>query len=201
MSDLQKVCVVDDEPSTCRAIQRLLRVAGYDVDAFSSPTEFLASESSREADCFVLDVHMPGLDGFAVQEKLADRANPPSIVFLTGGGDVPMSVRAMRAGAANFLLKPVDEDALIGAIRTAIAETRSNNDAVEIDLGLQTRLDRLTARERDVLQVLLTGAMNKQIAEALQIAERTVKMHRARIMRKLGAKSLLDLAPYRNTPD
>ncbi|MEP3429964.1 MAG: response regulator [Roseibium sp.] len=199
MSTMRNVCIVDDEPSTCRALQRLLRVAGYNAQAYTSAEDFLASDQTTQAECLLLDVHMPNIDGFALQSMLNGRPGIPPIVFLTGAGDVPMSVRAMQAGAANFLLKPVDETELIDAIERAVSESpkRFLSD-VKV---LQERLDSLTARELDVLKELLTGALNKQIADTLDIAERTVKMHRARIMRKLEAKNLLDLAPYKEFPD
>ncbi|MEP3045453.1 MAG: response regulator [Roseibium sp.] len=199
MSTMRNVCIVDDEPSTCRALQRLLRVAGYNAQAYTSAEDFLASDQTTQAECLLLDVHMPNIDGFALQSMLNGRPGIPPIVFLTGAGDVPMSVRAMQAGAANFLLKPVDETELIDAIEHAMA---SNPNSSRTDQKfLLERLQNLTVRERDVLTELLTGALNKQIADTLDIAERTVKMHRARIMRKLEAKNLLDLAPYKEFSD
>jgi FixJ family two-component response regulator len=188
------VSIIDDDPSTCRALKRLLTVAGYSASTYNSANAYL-EEKEIHSDCILLDVHMPGLDGFGFQESLKSLQNPSPIIFLTGRGDVPMSVRAMRAGASDFLLKPVDESDLISAIDRAIANVNHGSTQKR---GIQKeRLAKLTTREKQVLDEILTGALNKQIADTLQIAERTVKMHRGRVMRKLDAKNLLDLAAYK----
>lgn len=195
MNETPRIGIVDDDPSTCRALQRLLRVAGYRVETYLSASEYLSAGPGQGLDCLLLDVHMPGTDGFALQAELGAQHTSPPIVFLTGRGDVPMSVRAMRAGASDFLLKPVDETELLDVIARSISEYPRRERSEEKEL--RDRLANLTSREREVLGELLTGALNKQIAKKLDIAERTVKMHRSRVMRKLNARTLLDLAPYR----
>ncbi|CTQ77522.1 response regulator transcription factor [Roseibium alexandrii] len=194
---MYKVCIVDDDPSTCRALRRLLDAAGYQTTTHQSATEYLAAPATATPDCLLLDIHMPELDGLSLQTKLNETGDAPPIVFLTGRGDVPMSVQAMRAGAADFLLKPVDEDDLFAAIQRAVTERKKDLPPSNADEEkLRAHLALLTPREDEVLDVMLTGALNKEIAAKLGIAERTVKMHRARLMRKLDAKTLLDLAPY-----
>lgn len=190
------VAIIDDDPSTCRALQRLLEVAGFSTTVFGSARAFLQNGELDEPDCILLDVHMPDLDGFDLQEKLNVNQSRSPIVFLTGRGDVPMSVRAMQSGASDFLLKPVDEEDLVSAINRAMARPDKDLDANA--LQRLEKLKSLTAREREVLDEILKGALNKQIANTLQIAERTVKMHRSRVMHKLRAESVLDLAPYRD---
>jgi len=189
------VTIIDDDPSTCRALKRLLDIAGYSASTYNSAKAYLADTEKIHPDCLLLDIHMPDLDGLALQEKLNEQNSRVSIVFLTGRGDVPMSVRAMRAGASDFLLKPVDEKDLFAALDRAMSEPQAGG-LEPLDRDLQALLDTLTSREREVLGEVLTGALNKQISGTLQIAERTVKMHRSRVMRKLKAKSVLDLAVY-----
>ncbi|WP_422023984.1 response regulator transcription factor [Roseibium sp.] len=194
---MYSVCIVDDDPSTCRALRRLLDAAGYQTTAHQSAADYFAAPESQRPDCLLLDIHMPDLDGLSLQRKLNEVGDAPPIVFLTGRGDVPMSVQAMRAGATDFLLKPVDEDDLFAAIQRAVEEGKAKLPASGADDDtLRARLALLTPREDEVLSEMLAGSLNKEIAAALGIAERTVKMHRARVMRKLHAKTLLDLAPY-----
>jgi FixJ family two-component response regulator len=190
------VTIIDDDPSTCRALKRLLEIAGYTTSSYNSAKEYLDDMGDSQPDCFLLDVHMPGLDGLSLQQKLNEQRNKSPVVFMTGRGDVPMSVRAMRAGASDFLLKPVDEADLLDALQQAM--TTSQQSLSPDDQERLKRLKTLTAREREVLGEILTGALNKQIANTLQIAERTVKMHRSRVTRKLEAKSVLDLAAFKD---
>ncbi len=187
------VFVVDDDAALARALARLLRVGGWTVETFDSAEAFLQRWRSAVLGCLVLDVDLPGLDGLALQQRLQDAGEICPIVFLTGHGDIPMSVRAIKAGAADFLTKPVAGDALTAAIETAIDQhivARQNH----ADTGvLRRRLEQLTPREQQVLDAMVTGKLNKQIAFDLGIVEQTVKYHRARIMARMEAKSMPEL--------
>jgi len=193
MTALSRVYLVDDAPGLRRALQRLLELEGLEVSAFASAEEFLAALPLEEPACLVLDVDLPGLDGLALQERLGARPTLP-IVFLTGKGDIPMSVRAMKAGAVDFLTKPVEAEALVGAVRAALARgaARAAEERARAELG--ARLAELTPREREVLEHVLAGRLNKQIAAALGIGEHTVKVHRGRAMEKLALDSVAELA-------
>lgn len=199
------VCIVDDDPSTCRALRRLLNAAGYQTSSRGSAVDYLEDMPDPQPDCLLLDMHMPEMSGLNLQQHLTDQGSALPIVFLTGRGDVPMSVQAMRGGAADFLLKPVDELDLFAAIDRAISEAQArqeqDQELEETARDRQARLSLLTGREKEVLDGILSGGLNKEIAAALGIAERTVKMHRSRVMRKLQAKTLLDLSPYRKSGD
>ncbi len=190
---LATVYVVDDDASFRKSMVRLLRLRGFVAEAYESADEFLRGGVSGRAGCILLDVHMPGLDGLALQQALARTRCTMPIVFLTGRGDIPMSVRAVKAGAADFLTKPVDVDLLLPAIAKAFAEgDRRREEQARRDAILQ-RVQTLTERELDVLRHLLTGALNKQIGGALEIAEKTVKVHRGRVMEKMGVTSVAEL--------
>jgi FixJ family two-component response regulator len=184
---------VDDDASFRRAIARVLRESGYEVREYASAGHFLMEPPVREPSCLLLDVRMPGPGGFELQEAIARRGDGLPVIFLTGHGDVRQSVHAMRRGAANFLTKPVDPDELLEAIRDALArrgrEVAADRDRQE----LASRYATLTARERDVLDHLLEGRLNKQIAGLLGASERTVKGDRSRIMAKMGVESLPEL--------
>ncbi|MEM1451811.1 MAG: response regulator [Planctomycetota bacterium] len=187
------VYVVDDDPSVRRAIQRLLRAQEIEVTAFESAQELLDHGVPSEVGCLVLDVSMPGIDGLDLQRELSERGVDAPIVFLTGHGDIPMSVSAMRGGAVDFLVKPMDADALVRSVRSAMegyAGRRSRDAEV---VAFQERLPGLTARERQVLALVVAGRLNKQIALELGIALDTVKVHRGRVMRKAGVESLAEL--------
>jgi len=185
------VCVVDDDASFRRSLARLFRAARIPVEVFASAAEYLARPEFPGACCLVLDICMPELDGLELQKTLRNRS--AQIVFLTGHGDVPMCAQAMRAGAVDFLTKPVDEEALLGAVRRAIDLSASaRRSAWERDAA-RTLLDALTPREFEVLQGVLTGALNKQIAADLGAAEKTIKIHRGRVMQKLGVHSVAEL--------
>ena len=187
------VLVVDDDPSVRKSLTRLLASAGYTVEAFASAREFLAREPHPGPCCLVLDVRMPGLTGMQLQELLAATGRRMSIVFVTGHADVPTSVKAMKAGAVDLLTKPVDVQDLIAAIQRAV--TRDEHDrASETRLAeVRRRVGMLTAREIEVFARVVTGMLNKQIGAALGIGEKTVKVHRARVMEKMQAGSVAEL--------
>lgn len=189
-----RVYLVDDDAAVLRALQRLLAASGIASTAFDAPQRFLAAIDCEAAGCAVLDLAMPGLDGLALQQALAARGSTLPIVFLTGRGDIPASVKAMKHGAVDFLTKPVDAGLLLAAIRAAFdrdARARAERDERR---SIEARLDTLTPREREVLRHLVAGRLNKQIAADLGTAEKTIKVHRARVLAKLGVRSLVDLA-------
>lgn len=194
MSDPQaRVFIVDDDPRVLKSLSRLLRSADLEPVAFSSPQEFLDQHVALPGCCLVLDLSMPGLDGFQLQKALAARNETIPIIFLTGHGNIPKAVEALRSGAVNFLTKPVDEKALLGAIDEALRKARDAWNAKMEREDVQTRMQRLTARERMVMAEVVQGKLNKQIAGDLGIAEKTVKVHRARVMQKMDVVSLADL--------
>lgn len=187
------VFVVDDDPSVRRSLTRLLKGSGFEVEVFASVREFLARAPHEGPSCLVLDVRMPGLTGLDLQDALAETRRPLSIVFVTGYGDVRESVRAMKGGAVDYLTKPVDAPELLAAIRRAVARTlrdRENQARVAEILG---RVETLTPREAQVLALVVTGMLNKQIAAELGVVEKTVKVHRARVMEKMRARSVAEL--------
>jgi FixJ family two-component response regulator len=188
-----RIYVVDDDPAVGKSLSRLLRSAGFEVLAFDSPEEFLRELPREATGCVVLDLSMPGLDGLGLQRELAARACGLPVIFLTGHGDVPRSVQAIKNGATDFLTKPVDGEVLLGAVRHALDIERSSRDS---RLGLarfRWRLETLTPREREVLEGILAGRLNKQIGGDLGITEKTVKVHRGRVMEKMRTASLAEL--------
>ncbi|KYF69616.1 response regulator transcription factor [Sorangium cellulosum] len=187
------VFVVDDDPSVLRALERLLRSAGYAVEAYASPGEFRDRAPSERPGCAVVDLRMPGLGGLELQEELERRGCPLPVVFLTGHGDVPSSVRAMKAGAVDFLTKPCDDTDLLAAVARAIARDAAARAARSEQQALRTRFDALTPREREVCLRVARGLLNKQIADELGAAEKTIKVHRGRVMEKLGVESVAEL--------
>jgi len=194
-----KICVVEDDPSTNKALVRLLKTCGYAVSGFDNATEFVNSAELDKIGCVLLDVNLPDINGLEVQSLLRDNGHRVPIVFLTGNGDVPMSVRAMRNGAVDFLLKPVDENDLINALRRAMAQRQGAEETNAQCNKFADGLASLTDRERQVMRCVLTGAMNKQIGAYLGIAEKTVKVHRGRVMHKLGAATIVELISIANT--
>src|SRR5262245_22820811 len=194
VSEKPIVHVVDDDDSLRKAVTRLLRAAGYDVRAYASAGDFaLASRENDRRGCVLLDVRMPGPSGLDLQEALAREDEPLPVIFLTAHGDVPTTVRAMKAGAVDFLTKPVKRDTLLSPIRTALARAIRSHTSREQLRDLRARFAKLTARERDVFELVVAGRLNKQIAAEVGMAERTVKAHRAQVMVKMGATSLAEL--------
>jgi FixJ family two-component response regulator len=188
------VYIVDDDASYRVAIGRLLRASGYDVMEYASASQLLASPpDGSTASCIVLDVRMPGLSGPDLQERLAEVGSAVPIVFLTGHGNIPTTVRAMRAGAEDFLTKPVSAPTLLAAIQRAVARHQSRLEQQSRLEAERARLDQLTPREREVFGLVIRGRMNKQIAYELGMSERTVKAHRQHVMEKLQARSLAEL--------
>jgi FixJ family two-component response regulator len=188
------VFVVDDDVSVRESLELMIRSAGWKPEIFASATEFLSHPRAHAPSCLVLDVNLPDLNGLDLQMRVAvDRIDMP-IIFITGYGDVPMTVRAMKAGAVEFLTKPFSDDALLGAIRHAIERSRAVlGHEAEIRM-LADRYETLSRREREVMALVVTGLLNKQVAFDLGISEITVKAHRGRVMHKMQANSLVDLA-------
>jgi len=187
------VFLVDDEASVLKALSRLLRSAGLKVETFRSPEEFLQRHDLDAPGCLVLDVAMPGLNGLEVQQFLAAKGTELPIVFLTGRGDIPMGIRAMKRGAVDFLTKPTNDEDLLAAIRAGIDKDRANRQAGSKRSKIQQQLARLTPREREVLHHIIAGKLNKQVAADLGVVEKTIKVHRARVMKKMNVRSLAEL--------
>ena len=193
------VHVIDDDELVRTALARLLRLAGYEVRSYASAGEFLLEPPPAAPGCLVLDVRMPGPSGLDLQDALARRAGSLPIVFMSGHGDIPMSVRAVKAGAVDFLTKPLKEADLIRAIQAAIAQDRiARRQRAEL-AELRRRLTSLTPREREVLPLIVSGLLNKQAAVELGISEITVQIHRGRIMTKMGAGSFAELVRMAGT--
>ncbi len=190
---MQAVYLVDDDAAICRALARLLREEDFAVEVFHSAEAFLSRPGPLPRGCLVLDVTMPGIDGLDLQQRLADAGVSMPIVFVTGHGDIPMSVRAMKAGAADFLIKPVAAADLLRAVRAALAKAAAAWQAQDQTAELARRFGTLTQREREVLAALAEGKLNKQIAADLGIVEQTVKFHRARIMERMNARTVAEL--------
>lgn len=187
------VFLVDDDAAFLKAIDRLLRSSGYVTECFNSANEFLAQRRAELAGCALVDLRMPDMDGMALQRALAESANPLPVVFLTGQGDIPASVDAMRQGAVDFLVKTAPKEAVIAAIERALAHDSQQRVARVHRQQLKSRFKRLTQREREVLSELTLGRLNKQIAAKLGIHERSVKRHRTNLMGKLEVNSVAEL--------
>jgi FixJ family two-component response regulator len=185
--------VIDDDAAMRRSLDTLLRSAGLDVLLFSSAQEFMQAKRPDVPACLVLDVRLPGMSGLAFQQELVRAGVALPVIFLTGHADVPMTVRAMKAGAAEFLTKPVDEQVLLDAIHTAIENDRAKRHSAANVAELKARYGLLTEREREVLTMVVAGRPNKQIAAELGLSLVTVKVHRGQVMRKMLAKSVPDL--------
>jgi len=189
----QTVFLVDDDASVLKALSRVLREDGWSVQTFESAEAFLSRRAPDMYGCLVLDVTMPDIDGLELQRRLGEAGQSLPIVFVTGHGDIPMSVQAIKAGAADFLTKPVQAQALVRAVRSAIEQHESALQAREVTAKFRERLASLTPREREVLAALAAGKLNKQIASDLGVVEQTIKFHRARIMERMQAKTVAEL--------
>ena len=187
------VFIIDDDASVCKSLSRLLRAAGHETETFTSAEQFLKREHDPGVGCIILDVRMPGLSGMDLQDDLnkADCSMP--IIFITGHGNIPMSVQAMKKGAVDFLTKPFDDEELLQAVESALEKDRkAKAERAEVH-DILKRMERLTPREYETFRYVVTGMMNKQIATNLGIAEKTVKVHRGRIIEKLRVHSVAEL--------
>lgn len=194
MSDASPVVfVVDDDPSVATALKRLIRSVGLDAQTFRTAEEFLRVARPEVPACLVLDVRLPGVSGLDLQQKLVEAGLLIPVVFITGHGDIPMTVRAMKAGAVEFLPKPFREQDLLDAIQRAIRQDRSARQQRAEMLALRQRYESLTPREGEVFRLVASGMPNKQVAATLGMSEKTIKVHRGRIMHKMQAESLPDL--------
>jgi len=187
------VFIVDDDKSVRKALTRLIKSVGLKVEAFSSANEFLKRDPHDGPACLVLDVRMPGLSGLDLQAELDRAKRTLSIVFISGHGSIPMSVQAIKAGAVDFLEKPFEEQALLDAVHHALQKDSAARQKLSELNEIQKRVDSLTPREREVFALVVTGLLNKQIAFELGTSEKTIKVHRARVMHKMQADSLPDL--------
>ncbi len=187
------IFLIDDDAGVLAAMSNLLRSAGYRTETFSSPIEFLALHDDSAPGCAVLDVFMPDLDGLQLQAKLAARGVQKPIIFMTGRGDVPMSVRAMRAGAVDFLAKPVQEADLLAAIARAEQKETETRQIRSERASFEAKLAALKPREQEVLERVVVGLLNKQIAFDLGLSEKTIKVHRSRMMHKMGVRTVAEL--------
>ena len=191
--DRAAVFVIDDDDSMRRSLDSLLRSVGLDVHLFASAQEFMRAARPDAPGCLVLDVRLPGMSGLTFQQELAKAGTTLPVIFITGHGDVPMTVRAMKAGAADFLTKPFEEQALLDAVDAAIARDRARRGDATRLAELEVRYRALTEREREVMKHVVAGRVNKQIAAALGLSLVTIKVHRGQVMRKMRAKSVPEL--------
>jgi len=187
------VFVIDDDDSVRKSLSRLLRSEGLESESHKSAASYLAREAHDGTACILLDINMPGMSGIELQARLAEQGHDVPIIFLTGHGNVSTSVTAMKRGALDFLIKPVDEADLLRAVRHALDHHRHVREVSNKRDAILARMDSLTPREREVMQQLITGALNKLIADELRIAIKTVKVHRAHVMKKMGVRSVAEL--------
>ena len=188
------IFVVDDDPIFLRAMKRLLGRAGYLVETFESANELLQRENHLGYGCLLVDLHMPGDSGLDLQDKLNKHAYTLPIIFMTGAGDTESGVTAMKHGAVDFLLKPVENEVLFAAIADAIEKDRNARKLFDRQISAREKIETLTQREKEIMNYVVAGARNKEIAYQLQISEKTVKAHRGKVMHKSGAKTIIDLA-------
>ncbi|MGA7674605.1 MAG: response regulator FixJ [Rhizomicrobium sp.] len=188
-----KVFVVDDDPDVRDSLAMLLESSGYAAQCYESAAAFLASESPNARGCLIVDIQMPDMTGLELQNQLVARRSPLAVVVMTGHGDIPIAVQAMKAGAVDFLEKPFEDDVLLDSIRRALDRAFSVGNRTDAVKEAQTRLAQLTDRERQVLDLIVAGKANKVIAYELSISPRTVEIHRARVMEKMAANNLADL--------
>lgn len=188
-----RVIVIDDDPSVREALDSLLRSVGLQVSLYGSVSEFLGAPPADGPSCLVLDVRLPGQGGLDFQRSLADQGMHLPIIFITGHGDIPMSVRAIKGGAIEFMTKPFHEQELLDAIFAGLERDRAYRDRKQAGDQLRARYDTLSVREREVMDLIVTGQLNKQVAAAIGLSEITVKTHRGTVMRKMGAKTFADL--------
>ncbi|MBY0555956.1 MAG: response regulator [Burkholderiaceae bacterium] len=188
-----QIYLVDDQPAVLKALARLLGSAGYAVQRYASASDFLASVDPQAEGCLILDLAMPDMGGLALQQALRERASLLPVIFLTGHGDIDSGVRAMKLGAADFLTKPVDAERLLDAVAQACASNRRARDTDQELSTIRQRLASLTPRETEVLNLIIEGLLNKQVAATLGAAEKTIKVHRARVMTKMAVRSLTAL--------
>lgn len=196
---LATIFIVDDDADVCRAMSRLLRSAGYSTRTFSSTSVFLEQYDPEPPGCILLDLTMPEHDGLEVQAMLASAGSRRPVIFLTGNGSIPATVAAIRAGAINFLTKPVTEPRLFEAVEEALRVDARQRSVGLQNMVLKERLESLTPRERQVLEQVIRGRLNKQVAADLGTVEKTIKVHRARVMKKMGARSLAELVQLATT--
>lgn len=192
-NDKSTVYIVDDDQAIRHAMELLMRSVGLDYEIFHSADEFLESYTSDRAGCLVLDIRMPGLGGLELQEKLNELGSSLPIIFITGHGDVPMAVEAMQKGAIDFIQKPFRDQELLDGISEAVKTDQERRSEREEKAEVLSRIEKLTNREQEVLNLVVTGKPNKVIAYELGVSQRTVEIHRARVMEKMQAKSLADL--------
>lgn len=198
---LERIFIIDNDPSVCLGLSRLLDASGYQVETFHSAADFLARENDTGMACIILDINMPQKSGLELQLDLNARHIGLPIIFLTGHGDLPMGVQAMKRGAEDFLTKPVDEIILLKAVKRALENYRTTRHRRLQLTESQARVEKLTPRELEVLRYILKGEINKQIAVSLCISEKTVKAHRAKIMEKMAASSAVELGKLCATLD